>query len=263
LEEKLYEVGRKLGFTLQQLKNLQWLVVGPFKEVKLEDTKSQWEPPKGLGKKIEKKWREHLKMRPNDFPGPMASVSSITIEEDRLIIKFRRTTYKEFIGTRRKSTQRLILTKEPLDKNIALPFSVGAVTVTEDNKIVLEIRGKVGLGEGLLNTLPSGWFDPTQDLTWRDCLLRELKEETGVDEREVIEVKILGLVFDCKLTQQPLLAVTLRISRISKEIIQPRGLKEIARLIFIENEIEKIKDIKYQFTPHAKGTLVLHFALSS
>jgi hypothetical protein len=256
--KKLWNVGRKLGFSLQELQDIQWLALGPFQQVRLQILPSKLELTQSLREKIEKRWKEHLMEHPYDFAGPLASVSEIKREERTLTLVLRRTDYKAFIGTRQRNRKSLNLTQKPLDKEFPLPLSIGAVTITQDNKIVAGIRERVGLSKGLVCTLPSGFFDPTKDFTWEDCLQRELREEIGIER--FTQTKILGLIFDRKIAQQPLLAVRIKIPIASNEISRAQ-IDEIKELAFIDNSITGVKLSGFLWTPHSRGKLILHFAL--
>ena len=259
-EWKLKEVGKRLGFSLKELKNIQWLAVGPFQKVEIEEL-SPLKLPRRLQKKIEGVWIKHLQDHPYDFPGPLVSISEIEVKGEILHLAVRRTNYKTYIGTRWKRKRRkLDLAQKPLDRNFPLPLSIGAVTTTKDDKIVIEIRGKVGLGKGLTNTLPSGYFDPHKDLSWQDCILREMREELGIESNFIRSLKVLGLILDCKISQQPLLAVDMQVEVESEGII-PRE-DEIAKLGFLENSMETVRRWRHPWTPHSIGKLILHFALS-
>lgn len=256
--KRLWNVGRKLGFSSQELQDIQWLAIGPFQQVKLQILPSELEFTQSLREKIEKRWKEHLMKHPYDFAGPLASVSEIKREERTLTLVLRRTDYKAFIGTRQRNRKSLNLTQKPLDKEFPLPLSIGAVTITQDNKIVAGIRGKVGFGKGQACILPSGFFDPIEDLKWQDCLQRELQEEIGVERFKLNS--ILGLIFDRKIAQQPLLAIRIKIPITSNEISRTQ-IEEVKELVFIDNSIRGVKKHRLQWTPHSRGKLILHFAL--
>jgi len=253
----LWKIGRKLGFSSGELKDIQWLAVGPFQRVELCKTSSTLELKQSLKRKIERRWVEHLQKHPHDFPGPLASVCEIKMEGAILTLTLKRTDYKTYIATRWKKRKRLVK-QRPLDREFPLPLSIGAVTVTEDNKIIVGIRERVGLARGLADTLPSGYFNPEEDARWEDCLVRELREEIGIEK--FTKLKILGLIFDCKITQQPLLAVNLQLPFTSSEINWIG--EETLEMIFIDNDINSIKERGYSWTPHARGKLILYFALS-
>jgi hypothetical protein len=253
----LWNVGRKLGFSSQELQDIQWLAIGPFEQVKLKIIPSELKLTQSLRKKIEKRWREHLQEHPYDFAGPMVSVSKIEIKERILTLELRRTNYKDFIGSRWKKKKRLIITKVPLDENFPLPISVGAIALTNDNEIIFWKREKVGIAEGFLDPVPAGYFNPDIDRNWCDCLRRRSLEEIGISK--FLKIEVLGITLDCKISQQPMLVIRMQLPAPREKIKEKRE-----KLVFIENKIEEVKGVirKYSLTPHAKSQLILHFALS-
>jgi len=261
LEEwRLKEVGERLGFSRKEMSDIQWLAIGPFSCVELRIIPSKLELDPHLQRKIEKKWIAHLKQYPYEFNGALLSVSKIEARREILYITVRPTDYKTYIGTRWKRKKRkLDLAQKPLDRDFPLPLSIGAVTATKDDKIAIGIKKKVGLGKGLTTTLPGGYFDPQKDLNWQDCILREMKEELGIESNFIKSLKVLGLIFDCKVSQQPLLAIDMRVEVESEEIIPKED--EIAQLEFLDNSIEAVRKWRHPWTPHSIGRLILHFAL--
>jgi ADP-ribose pyrophosphatase YjhB (NUDIX family) len=254
---KLLKIWNQLGFGDQELEEVQFLELGPFKDLRIEE-KGRLELPNK--EEIEKRWREHIRLHPYDFDGPLLSLSTVRKEEEVLILEARRTAYRDYIATRHGGIRRLDFAKNPLDDFFPLPIGVGAISLTKDDRIVFGVREKVGIGKGRVINLPAGFFNPESDPTWSDCLRRELKEELGIGEH--IQARIMGLVFDCRLSQMPSVAVSLRLPVDSQEI-RPAN-EETGEILLVENDPETVRKWvveKYPLMPHTKAKLVLHFMM--
>ena len=97
-------------------------------------------------------------------------MSAVRREGDVLILEARRTAYRDYVATRHGGIRRLDFAKTPLDDFFPLPICIGAISLTEDDRIVLGVREKVGMGKGRVINLPAGFFNPESDPTWTDCL---------------------------------------------------------------------------------------------
>jgi ADP-ribose pyrophosphatase YjhB (NUDIX family) len=242
---KLLKIWNQLGFGDQELEEVQFLELGPFKDLRIEE-KGRLELPNK--EEIEKKWREHIRLHPYDFDSPLLSLSTVRKEGEVLILEARRTAYRDYVAIRHGGIRRPDFAKNPLDDFFPLPIGVGA------------IREKVGVGKGRVINLPAGFFNPESDPTWSDCLRRELKEELGIGEH--IQARIMGLVFDCRLSQMPSVAVSLRLPVDSQEI-KPAD-EETGEILLVENDPEAVRKWvveKYPLMPHTKAKLVLHFMM--
>lgn len=270
----LEETAQKLGFK-ERLKEIQFLAVGPFRTIEIKYKEDLQHFDKKTIKRINEKWREHLKKAPTDFPDPMASLRDFKVVNGRLLLYLQRSRFDFFIGTKSESPRVLNLRKKPLDNHFALPISFGAITITEDNHLVCGIRKKVGLEKGMLHTIPSGYFNPVSQVIFKGRVRKaktfpslpvlvatELKEELNLDWFTKIE--ILGLVQDCIHSQQPIVNVRLHVGLTNEEIQErAKDVKEIGELLFVKNEIRAIKKLQKtsNWTTHDIGRLILHFAL--
>lgn len=130
------------------------------------------------------------------FDGPLVRVNSYNLTpEGKLSIVLGRTSYKEFLGTRDKASR----IRYSYD-HIANPLLASAVVITSDNKILISKRGQDGDLPGEIDAL-GGHIDPQEDVDENGnidifkAVKRETREETGLNEDEIDEIKCLGLTY--------------------------------------------------------------------
>jgi len=274
--EKLEKTARELGFQ-EKIKEMQLLAIGPFKDVRLFYQDAEQIFNKETTKKIEDAWKKHLEKRPNDFPGTLAHTQGLNISKDnQMELLLQKTRYDMFIGTREPGKPRILPQNKIWGENYSLPFSFGAVTITNDNAIVCGLRGKTGLESNLLTTLPSGYFNPEVHVIYPDyargkkepsllaLITTELREELGLEWFQ--EIKPLGIMQDCNGSQQPLMTVRIKLALTSNEVREKfkRAGKEIEKIVFLNNNLRAIRKIQeegFEWTGHDYGKLLLHFAL--
>lgn len=267
---------RKLGFK-NELAKIQFLEIGPWKEIVIDyDTKLQVFDEEVM-RKIDNKWEELLKKTPTAFKGTLGSLRSFEIKNGVLYLRLQRSRFDLSYGTKEEGSRIIDLSHIPLDEKFSLPISFGAVAVTTDGYIPVGLRHprKVAVARNMATTLPSGFFDPETQIIYlgdprqKDTcpslmvlVATELKEELGTEFFS--EIKVLGLVQDCVNSQQPLVAVRLRLPFTREEVKErAENIKvEMERLLFLENKAEAIRDFDTPWTPHDIGKLILHFALA-
>ena len=214
---------------------------------------------------IQERWNEQKrKAGKNLWNNSMASVVSFSIDAfGRLELVLRKSDYKTYVGTRK---ERFINTDDmSMDENYSLPISMGAVTITSDDFIVLGLRSETEAHRDKLAVVPSGYFDPSvhyirteagKILSIEVLILSELYEELGI---QTYSSKIyLALIQDI----QPMIAMKLEIPYTKREMEQIAKINfEHSKFIYIENTVEAVEKalIKYEFTPHTLATLRCHF----
>lgn len=272
----IQNTARELGLE-RELEKIQFLAIGPWKEAIIEsyDGKLQIFNEETM-RNIDKKWEELLEKTPKAFKGILGSVRSFEVRNDILYLTLQRSRFDLFYGTKEQGPRVIDLSRKPLDEGISLPISFGAVSITSDGYIPIGLRHpqKVAVARNMVTTLPSGFFNPETQVIYvgdprqKECypslmmlIASELREELGTEFFS--EIKILGLVQDCVNSQQPLIAVRLKLA-LSKEEVREKAENievEMERLLFLENKVEAIRNFDIPWTPHAVGKLILHFAL--
>lgn len=273
--EEEIRIAKKLGFE-EEIKKIQFLAIGPWKEVLINYDKKLENFGKKTRNQIKERWNELLQKNPTAFKGSLGSLKSFESKEGILYVSLQRTRFDFYYGTRTQNSRPIDLTHRPLNKEFSLPISFGAVTVTIDGYIPVGLRNPIGVAitGNMATTLPSGYFDPETQVIYigdpkrkdtcpslMTLIITELKEELGTEFFS--EIQILGLVQDCVKSQQPLIAGRLTLP-ITKEELQRRAESikvETEKLLFLENKSEAIRRFNIPWSPHDIGKLVLHFAL--
>jgi 8-oxo-dGTP pyrophosphatase MutT (NUDIX family) len=164
------------------------------------------------------------------------------------------TDYKEFVGTRNPE---FIATFGK--KQISNPLSVGAVLITEDNKLILGRRSSSIDGSKYALSVIAGYLDPQKDILhihnkdgsdYVDIvdifhgIEREIYEETGIAAYDVVELVCLGIIANRKQNQMniPFCGI-LNIS--SDEVITKRSEtqdSEFSEILFVQNDLRSINE---------------------
>lgn len=280
---RIEEVAEKLGLSAR-LSEVQFLATG-FKAVDLEGM-APFENELQIfdlatHQRIKANWEAKLAKNPKMFAGPLATVKDFKLEDDVLKFYLQRSRFDIYDGLRSRIPSKINLGLWPLDQNLCLPLSMGAVTVTAPDKenptgtIIFGIRSKTtAFGEGSSTTLPAGYFNPDSDrlvigdpglyvglMSIRFTVIKEMKEEVGLQDYKIFEY--LGLIYDGVLAKQPLIAVRLGLNFTADEvkaIAHDMGV-EVVNYYFIPNTEKAVREFiaKYPPTPHTVGALILHF----
>ena len=284
-ESKFIEVAARLGLT-ETLDELQFLATN-FRGVKLEgiaplEKGFQIYDPE-TQRLIDENWKQILAEKPDNFAGPLASIKSYEVRNGILCFALKESRFDIYDWFRRYGPGVLDLGKNPLDEGGCYPVSMGCVTITAPDEncptgeIITGIRSKkAGFGEEKASTLPAGYFNPDVDrmivgdpakeksfISIRLTTIKEILEETGIEDYE--RFKYLGLVQDCVLSKQPLIAIRLNLAftraEIEGESLKDMGV-EIDKFDFVPNTIEGARDYieTRSLTPHSAAKLILHFA---
>lgn len=239
---------------------------GPLKSIKVHYSPRKQSFSRELQEKIAIEWSYHLVINPNDFDGKLASVIAISISNDKAIIKTRESTFSTFLSLKETRPSKIDLNCTPLDKRNCLPLSVGAIAITNDNKVIVATRSNTAFDCETLTFLPGGYIDPVVDIEGQDisvpfCINRELKEELGVSSYE--NSKYLGIVYSKESSKQPLIALRLKLFESSERIQNTyTGNNESYDLYFIDNNVKTmasfLKDKKIAI--HDAWKAILHFS---
>ena len=218
-----------------------------------------WQPNKELKEQIENIWQIKLKEAKEKnkilTSNQKVRVKDFEIKNNKLILTLEPTTFKEFIGTRENKDM----------ENTANILSIGAISITSDNYIILGTRSNNLEGEDQIHLCPAGYVD-LGDLqgigaSIERSLLGELLEEVGTSEYK--EAKPFALI-DKEEIRQPMLVYILRLNKTKNEIIDSWNKlvkKEFKDLFFVENSklnLNKLLENESEIRPHALGALKVY-----
>ena len=275
--KSLEEIAGELDLR-KEMKNLQFLGISPLRSLKIAeyDNKPQ-EFDEATTKQVNKKWKALTKKVLSAFSGSLGSLRSFTINNEVIKLSLQRSNFGLYYGTKEGEERTIDLSKKLLDEKISLPISLGGVSVTKDGYIPVGLRGDVTFGKWEITPLPSGFFDPVNQIVYDGnpekgishpsflvLLATELEEELNVEWFE--KIKILGIIQDCAGSQQPMVAVRIGLPYTMKEMekkVSSIENKEMDKIFFIENSKEAVKEMVergYSWVPHGAGNLILHFA---
>jgi hypothetical protein len=232
------------------------VICAGFEQVELVKEKEKHRLSSEYLKMVETIWREHLKIKPDDYNGCVGSIVSLAWSGKKLVVRFREASFAEFYATQSRRPEVLDVKSECLDQEFCLPLSFGAVAVTKPSVlcpngcIVFAERGKTAFDEGKLTLLPGGYFDPEKDYFQGEkgniysiifTILRELFEELEVSGCESID--FLGLVYNNQGSRQPLLVVSLQLpftAEEMKKVKRETKEEEVRRIFFVKNDISAV-----------------------
>ncbi len=158
-----------------------------------------------------------------------------------LELRVGRTSYKEYVGTRKPDVAEMYGFNQMAD-----PLAVCSVIRTSDNKLLLGIRNSDGVESRAKKIHVVGGFVQPRLFSFSvldpfTAIIREIVEETGIKERNIIQIHCLGLVYDCELSHPELIFeanVSLNSTVINGYVPNHNEMK----LIFIENSPKELAD---------------------
>lgn len=188
------------------------------------------------------------------FDGKLVHVERISWSGDKAIIRACIGSYKDFICTDRPDTIDGINEA----KDCCIPLSVGAITITGDDKIVIAKRHGTYLNNGKWSFPAEGYMVPGESIEGN--LLVETEEELGISAYDGL--RIMGIVFE-EVTRQPYIAVILETSVSSQSLLDSFNScpdKEFEEISFIDNEREDFIRFYegHDLTPHNLGKATLY-----
>ena len=189
-----------------------------FSAVRIELQQERFSVSSDLQDKIEQIWREQSKRAQAKGQeltnNQICRIKHQCVKDSILYLDLQPTDYRHFVGLR-----------HILDAaNCANPISVGGITITDDDYIVLGRKGRtVELGAGQVHIVPSGYVD-LGDVAGRDggvgfALARELAEEVAkkLDALKSADKEILPIsIHDMESVK--------RVEEILREIIKQKFL---------------------------------------
>jgi 8-oxo-dGTP pyrophosphatase MutT (NUDIX family) len=195
---------------------------------------------------IESKWNEFVNNNSKAFNGPLFRVDEYNIIRNNFIkLELSNTDYKEFVGTR---DHRFV--NKFGKEYIANPLSVGALLMTQDNKIILGKRSPADtdIGKNKISVI-AGYLDPNKDLDKRTNMVdvfravsREIYEEIGITDNNIVDMICIGLIDNKKHNQINLPFYTkldISVEQIKTSIMTPQE-KEFSQIITIDSSVRSI-----------------------
>ena len=286
--EDLEKVAERLGWQ-EKMQDFQFLAIGPLNEVIIKGTEAliteedfEVQYPKFSKEKeaeINCKWQALNSPWPSK---PTAAIKEIRVTGKTLLIKIRPAGFHQYIGTKSENSRTLDINRlQNLDKDYVTPLSFAAITVTKDNWIAIGRRSaNMAVGARKLAAMPAGFFDPMNEVIKAGVpgkkksfpsllafVAAELWEEMRITWYR--ELAILGLVHECLESQNPLIAVRIKLDLTRNEVaekfeqmLREEGKEaEISRYDFVENTLEAVKNYTGTWTSHAASQFILHFAI--
>jgi 8-oxo-dGTP pyrophosphatase MutT (NUDIX family) len=150
---------------------------------------------------IEAIWQKKKSSGIELFDGKLFELVSYRGKDQALFLELQNTSYKYLVGT---VDHEFASSFGPT--KTANPLSVGAVVVTSDNRFVVgKRRSDLYFDPGKYSII-AGTMDREKDFTEGTpdpfkAILRELSEETGVNEEQAREVLCLGLIYNTDYNQ--------------------------------------------------------------
>ncbi len=228
-----------------------------FSAVRVELQQERFSVSSDLQDKIEQIWQEQSKRAPAKGQeltnNQICRIKHQCVKDSILYLDLQPTDYRHFVGLR-----------HILDAaNCANPISVGGITITDDDYIVLGRKGrKVELGAGQVHIVPSGYVD-LDDVAGRGggvgfALARELAEETGSGIYKPIAL------IDKKDMRQPMLVYKVRMpfKKAEVEAMFDTVEREFSELLFYKNTAEGVANALAErgeeLRSHARGALTCY-----
>ncbi|MDD4409728.1 MAG: NUDIX domain-containing protein [Candidatus Pacebacteria bacterium] len=251
---------------LEQFLERGQLLTGPFNQIKVKFSPKEQELSEKILSMINLDWQKHLENYPSDFDGEMASIVRIDKNNEDIIIETRKSSFSAFFSLRKTRGDILDINNPVLDKDNCIPLSIGAVSVTTDDMLIVAIRGNTAFDEKVVTFLPGGYLDPTEDIDYDGdisvphCIRRELQEEIGINDYQ--ELTFLGVVHSSDASKQPLIAARLRLPISSKDIgSNLKSDPEIYEFHIIRNNIDDVAEFLKgkMIAIHDAWKIILHF----
>jgi 8-oxo-dGTP pyrophosphatase MutT (NUDIX family) len=147
------------------------------------------------GEEIDQHWKELKQHQPKLFNGDVMVMEEYEIVDGSLVAYGTFTDYKTAVAAKRV----------PALSEILKPIGVSGIVTAFVNDATVVVIGKrsatVTQYPGSWELVPAGSIDkshiqPDNTISINQCILQELKEETGIGVEEVDEVRTIGLVWD-------------------------------------------------------------------
>jgi ADP-ribose pyrophosphatase YjhB (NUDIX family) len=189
---------------VKTMRGIGWIVRGCWDDTAMDQTWDARAFAPDDPAAVATAWAEAQRAKPGLYDGPMVRLDGCR-PGGRLRLCLRPTSYRAFWGTQ------VAITGLPRPHR-ADPLGCSTLVVTADGWLVLGRRSaRVALYPGRVHPF-GGCIEPGAAVTAE--ARRELREETGVDDRDIRRLAVVGIVVDRRLAQPELLTVAwLRLSR--------------------------------------------------
>lgn len=198
------------------------------------------------------------------FNGKLVRVQASSLESGRLSLVFGPTNYRDFLGTNLYPDAAV---RQASDTFLANPLGVSATIITRDKRLAFGRRSdEVAFHAGFVHTFGGMLDDGDRDASGRydlsSSIVREVCEELGVRQAQIVDVREIALVHDVSLRQPELLFdVTITLDATELESLFSPGGGEHTHLHLIDDTPEAAIAFLsgfHQVTPIAQAALLLH-----
>ncbi len=201
---------------------------------------------------IDRAWADaSARLGPKLFDGPMCRLERCEASRGALRLWVSPTSYKPFLGTN------LAGADVPPDA-MANPLGLSAALITGDGWLMLGRRNEsVAYYPNRIHPF-AGSLEPAELSDVFRGVLRELDEEVSLAERDIVDLRCLGLIEDAKL-RQPELIFSTHSTRTRAEIESTLDGAEHHAAVAVEATPDHVESIMRDalMTPVAVGTLAL------
>lgn len=218
---------------------------------------------------MERAWQDTLvQAKEQDFPLFDGKLFRLMYAEERddktLRVKLGDTSYKEYVATRTPEFSQQ-LTRDELSN----PLSVCSVIETLDGYILLEQRQGTDVHDGRFHVI-GGFMERDKDSDNNKghapdpfgAMNREMREETGIQERDIREQYCLGMVYDTLVPHPELCFVTrlnIPLTTLSKRKPEDNEVKELRMLRVTATTLkESILANHGNISPTGEAALILY-----
>jgi 8-oxo-dGTP pyrophosphatase MutT (NUDIX family) len=243
----------------------QFLNIGPRIDIIYRRRRADNDPAK-----VNKFWSGHLRDRPKDFDGCIASVKRITRAPGRALIETRWSHFAAYAFSREARQGRKIDLDDPvIDRCYPMPLTIGAIAITSDGRVVAARRGKTAYESDQVAFVPGGYFNPQNDcvgsaLSIEKLLMRESQEELKIDLIDIMRWKTMGMVQSLSGSCQPMIALMIDLAVTESELRKRFSAdeEEIRELIFVDADKESLRELYWSrdLCPHDRYKVFLYIA---
>jgi hypothetical protein len=168
---------------------------------------SGFRPPPAVQAEIERVWQaETARLGRHLFDGPLCRLEGWRVDDGGLRLDLSRTSYKPFLGTNGRNAA---ASARHGDAALANGVGTSAAVVSDDGHLLFGVRGpNLALYPDCAHPF-GGCLEPAEDLDVVADMMRELREELGLRERDIADLRCIALGRDLALLQPELTFVAL------------------------------------------------------
>lgn len=213
------------GLGLKERKEEAQLLVRGFTSINIALDKRSKRLDEEQEEQLNVFWKKYQAGHPEDVNGSVLSLKQYCIKKKELCLTVRPSNFASHLATQPRRPSRLAFTGGSMDNNYPLALSVGAVTTTTDDCMVFCKRTKTAFNSEEYTLPPGGYLNLDDKFCQNDIqyisavkgIRREYLEElSGLGD--CFNISLLGLVYSCIGSRQPLIAVELKIPYSKKEV---------------------------------------------